>query len=148
MQAERDAISNIILGERYGGKPKPPELLQSVIESKGHHITDIDKSFTEVEIEYGIKDLETLKHTIFMFREPMPEEADEKYKSEGDIIEITKLSPEDKVDVISGILAHDGKELDKIVVDEIVNKKSADNPLYLSLLLQRLLIMDMEDFTT
>jgi len=56
------------------------------------------------------------------------------------------LSTEEISDVISGMLERTGRELDKDVRADIQNMVSSFNPLYLSLLIQRLLMMDKDDF--
>lgn len=49
--------------------------------------------------------------------------------------------------VISGILARNGRELSGSVINEMMKLKASDNPLYLSLLVQRLLMMNSDDYT-
>ena len=51
-----------------------------------------------------------------------------------------------KLDVISGTLSRTGRELSKPVVEKMISLKSSGNPLYLSLLVQRLLMMNSADF--
>ncbi|MEA4987636.1 MAG: DUF4062 domain-containing protein, partial [Anaerovorax sp.] len=60
--------------------------------------------------------------------------------------ELELLQDSNKKELIKGILAANHKGLDEIVVDALVNKKSSDNPMYLSMLLTRLMMMDREDF--
>lgn len=55
------------------------------------------------------------------------------------------LSKEDQKLVIQGICQKMSKELADPVVEKILEKKS-ENPLYISLLVQRLLMMDVEDY--
>lgn len=57
------------------------------------------------------------------------------------------LTSEDKTEVIHGILSGYGKSLDKNVLSEMVSLKASENPLYLSFLVQRLAMMDRDDFT-
>lgn len=56
------------------------------------------------------------------------------------------LNDADKLDVIRGALARSGRELSKPVIDEMLKLNASDNPLYLSLLVQRLLMMNADDF--
>ncbi|MFG6384076.1 MAG: tetratricopeptide repeat protein [Lachnospiraceae bacterium] len=73
----------VILGQRYGWIPEP-KLLKSAANRKNYHLSELEKSVTALEIEYGaLADKEVLKRSIFMFREPMPE-ADIDYQSEGE----------------------------------------------------------------
>ncbi len=48
--------------------------------------------------------------------------------------------------VIRGIAAAAGRELEACVTEKILQKAASDQPLYLSLMLQRLLMMNQEDF--
>ena len=59
---------------------------------------------------------------------------------------LRQLNDEDKQDVIDGILARNGRELSKPVINDMLKLKASDNPLYLSLLVQRLLMMNSDDF--
>lgn len=56
------------------------------------------------------------------------------------------LSDEDKKCVIDGICTHIGRELSSDVLMHIMKMPGSDNPLYVSLLVQRLLMMDAGDF--
>lgn len=56
------------------------------------------------------------------------------------------LTDEDKKRVIDGICAHIGRELSSDVVRHIMKMPGSDNPLYVSFLVQRLLMMDAGDF--
>lgn len=51
-----------------------------------------------------------------------------------------------KREVIEGTLKRAGRELSKSVIKKMIELKSSENPLYLSLLVQRLLMMNREDF--
>lgn len=66
------------------------------------------------------------------------------YKEE--IRYVLPLSKEDKRDVILGITRYAGRELEACVIDKIMEKKSSNNPLYLSMLIQRLVMMNKSDF--
>lgn len=57
------------------------------------------------------------------------------------------LTSEDKTEVIRGILSGYGKSLDKNVLSEMISLKASENPLYLSFLVQRLAMMNRDDFT-
>lgn len=61
-------------------------------------------------------------------------------------VETTRLSEDEKNCFIEGFSSCFRKELDPAVVSVIVNKREANNPLYLSLLLQRLTMMNREDY--
>ena len=63
-----------------------------------------------------------------------------------EMISIGELDDKEKAEVIRGILGFQSKELDGSVIDRISAKKASGNPLYLSILLRRLLMMDREDF--
>ncbi len=60
--------------------------------------------------------------------------------------EVQMLTDTEKVEVINGILAAAGKELDDDVIERIVKKSSSELPLYIYLIVQRLLIFDIDDF--
>lgn len=64
----------------------------------------------------------------------------------GDVILVNLMTKQEKAEVLHGILSYQGKGLDANVVREILEKPNADNPLYLSLLMQRLAMMDKNDF--
>ena len=66
---------------------------------------------------------------------------------DSDYIPLGPLTQEDKAEVISGILSGYGKSLDKNVVSEMVALDDSQNPLYLSFLVQRLAMMNRDDFT-
>lgn len=63
-----------------------------------------------------------------------------------ELIQLRALTEEEKVQVIRGILGFQSKELDESVMQRICAKEASGNPLYLSILLRRLLMMDREDF--
>ena len=56
------------------------------------------------------------------------------------------MTQQEKIAVFQGMLSFQQKGLDQVIIDEVMKKQAAENPLYLSLLLQRLLIMDKNDF--
>lgn len=56
------------------------------------------------------------------------------------------IGKEDKADVIRGILRLHRRELEDVVVNAIAAKPSSDNPLYMNLLIQQLLMMNKNDF--
>ena len=60
--------------------------------------------------------------------------------------ELLPLDETDKKVVIDGILHSQGRELSLPVIENIMAKKGSDNPLYLSLAVQRLVMMDRGDF--
>lgn len=59
---------------------------------------------------------------------------------------VEPLAAEDRPEMIRGILGFLGRELDKPVIDAMVQKPAAGSPLYLSLVVQRLTMMNKEDF--
>lgn len=88
MQAERDAIHMTVVPElrtmaqKYGEDVEVCDLrwgvntgdLDSEAGRKNYRLSELEKSVTALEIEYGaLDDPEVLKRSIFMFREPMPE---------------------------------------------------------------------------
>lgn len=56
------------------------------------------------------------------------------------------LSTARRFDIVAGILSFLGRELDKPVIDAMVQKPAAHSPLYLSLVVQRLTMMNKADF--
>ena len=60
--------------------------------------------------------------------------------------ELLPLDETDKKAVIDGILHSQGRELSLPVIEKIMTKKGSDSPLYLSLAVQRLVMMDRGDF--
>lgn len=64
----------------------------------------------------------------------------------GDCILIGDMTREEQMEVLTGILSYQRKELNQAVIEEIIKKEGADNPLYLGLLIQRLVMMDKQDF--
>ncbi len=64
----------ILLGERYGWLPEV-DLLRDVARAKNYQLSDVQKSITELEIEYGaFKDDSQLEKCLFYIREPLPKE--------------------------------------------------------------------------
>lgn len=59
---------------------------------------------------------------------------------------VLPLEETDKREVVKGILSFLRRELSEPVIDRIVGKKGAASPLYLSLTVQRLVMMDKSDF--
>ena len=59
---------------------------------------------------------------------------------------IRPLAKSDKQEVIEGILQSQKKELAVPVIKKMIEKEESDNPLYLSLAAQRLVMMDRRDF--
>ena len=59
---------------------------------------------------------------------------------------LNPLSEDDIKHVINGVLSRFGKELSDRVVKKIIGMKNADNPYYVSMLVQRLCMMRIEDF--
>ena len=61
-------------------------------------------------------------------------------------VTLPPVDKEEKKAIIDGILRTHGRELDKKVIEKMINAASSDNPLYLSLLVQRLMMMNRSDF--
>ena len=61
-------------------------------------------------------------------------------------IEINPIQKNERRSIVNSILATHNRELSEKVIEEIINKPSSDNPLYLSLLVQRMTMMNKEDF--
>lgn len=59
---------------------------------------------------------------------------------------VRPLGETDKREVVKGILSFLRRELSEPVIERIVGKKGASNPLYLNLAVQRLVMMDKSDF--
>ena len=62
------------------------------------------------------------------------------------VTELPLICEDDKYQVIEGILSAHNRELSQPVIASMVALPAADNPLYLSFLVQRLLMMNKEDF--
>ncbi len=61
----------ILLGERYGWMPDV-DLLRDVVRAKKYPLVDVNKSITELEIEYGaFKDESQIEKCLFYIREPL-----------------------------------------------------------------------------
>ena len=63
-----------------------------------------------------------------------------------DAIVLEELTDEEKVEIIKKTCESKRKELSKVVINKIMEKESSNNPLYLSLVVERLLMLDNEDF--
>ncbi len=61
-------------------------------------------------------------------------------------LDMPEMSDDDKIETINGICGSNSRELSPNVVATMVAKANARTPLYLSLLVQRLLIMNRDDF--
>jgi tetratricopeptide (TPR) repeat protein len=61
-------------------------------------------------------------------------------------ISLPLLNEDERRQVVTGILKLYRRELDKCVIESIAQKEEASSPLYVSLLLQRLLMMNKSDF--
>lgn len=69
------------------------------------------------------------------------------YKTEDvEIEEINLLNEDEKRDVINGILESHHRELSNAVVSAIVSKRNSCNPLYVNLLIERLFLMNANDY--
>ena len=66
-----------------------------------------------------------------------------KYNFENDI---KPLEDDEKILLINAIAKSRHKEIAKPVINKIIQKEDSDNPLYLSLIVERLLMLDHEDF--
>ena len=63
-----------------------------------------------------------------------------------DSIVLQELTDEEKVEIIKKTCESKRKELSQIVINRILEKESSGIPLYLSLVVERLLMLDNEDF--
>jgi len=68
------------------------------------------------------------------------------YGSETIIEQLGELNSDEKYEVINSILRNEGKELSKDVIYAISQKSQSHNPLYLSIILQRIIMLDSKDF--
>lgn len=59
---------------------------------------------------------------------------------------VESLAAEDRPEIVRGMLSFLGRELDQPVIDAMVQKPAAHSPLYLSLVVQRLTMMNKGDF--
>lgn len=62
------------------------------------------------------------------------------------IEEIGQLSKDSSRDIIKSLLKSERKDLDEIILKKIESLRGSDNPLYLSAILQRLIMLDNADF--
>ena len=70
------------------------------------------------------------------------------FSTEGkDYYFLTEISRAGRREVIEGTLSRNGKELSEAVIEKMLSLKSSANPLYLSLLVQRLAMMNADDFS-
>ena len=63
-----------------------------------------------------------------------------------DAVTLNPINDTEKREVIEGILKSHNRELEEKVIRKMIRSKSSSNPLFLSLLVQRLLMMNREDF--
>ena len=63
-----------------------------------------------------------------------------------DCVMVEPLAEGNRPEIIRGILRAQGRELDGQVISAIIQKPAAKSPLYLSLLIQRLIMMNKDDF--
>lgn len=62
------------------------------------------------------------------------------------IVQNDELSDEAKVEIINSILSANHKQLNPALASEIIKQRSSSSPLFLSLLMQRLIMLDSKDF--
>ena len=63
-------------------------------------------------------------------------------------LEVDELNKEEKYSIITNILKKKNKELPPLVIHRIISKPGATSPLYISLLIESLLYMDKDDFSS
>ena len=80
------------------------------------------------------------------FRKYIPDESSLPFFLKNRITRVPALSTDEIGEMVNAILKSKRKELPSIVIDEIKKHSAANLPLYLSLLVERLLILDGEDF--
>ena len=61
-------------------------------------------------------------------------------------IQVEDLNEKEKKEIIYGILESYNKEISKQIIELIVDKEMSKNPLYISFIIQRLTMMDQNDF--
>ena len=62
------------------------------------------------------------------------------------LLVVNPLSNDEVIGVVNNILERKGKELPRSVIEAISRKKGAKSPLYLSLIIEKLLLLNREDF--
>lgn len=72
----------------------------------------------------------------------------DKTMSNIDCVEVGMLDENEKIDVIKGILEMKHRELSDSVIKDITEKSDSNSPLYLSMIIQRLVMMRVDDFKT
>ncbi|MBQ2378430.1 MAG: DUF4062 domain-containing protein, partial [Clostridia bacterium] len=80
------------------------------------------------------------------FRKYVPNELSLPYFLKNRLLEVPLLTTDEIGEMVNAILRSKRKELPTIVIDEIKKHSAANLPLYLSLLVERLAILDSEDF--
>ena len=128
------------------------DLIKYNDEHKKHHfqifIMNHDRSIITFlkELEFYVKEM---FHTTFYV---MSDRSDKWYSPylcfafHSDAIVLEELTEKEKIAIINKICESKHKELSSIVVNEILRKENSGSPLYLSLVVERLLMLDNEDF--
>ena len=80
------------------------------------------------------------------FRKYIPDEMSLPFFLKNRVTRVPALSTDEIGEMVNAILKSKRKELPPIVIDEIKKHSAANLPLYLSLLVERLLILDNDDF--
>lgn len=62
------------------------------------------------------------------------------------VLQNDKLTDAEKSEIISSILSANHKQLNPVLTSEIIRHKSSSSPLFLSLIMQRLIMLDSRDF--
>ena len=85
---------------------------------------------------------------IISYLEDEDERASDTYIFLNDYLnfKLGKLDDNDKLEVINSSLSENNKELPFEIKQEIIDKEGSSSPLYISLLVQRLLMMNSEDY--
>ena len=65
-----------------------------------------------------------------------------------DFIALEELNDEEKLEIINRLCQRKHKELSSMVVQEIMSKENSGIPIYLSLVVERLLMLDSDDFAS
>lgn len=97
------------------------------------------------QIESSVLEIKNIYFYIH-FRENLKVDVPIPFFRRNVITNILALDDNEKVCIIKSILKSKKKELSDVVIKEIINHQSSNNPLYLSLIVERLMMLDYEDF--
>lgn len=129
------------------------EKLFEAIENNKKQITFYIMGIDETTFDF-IKEIEAnipeLKYINFVFSmddiDGNPYSYPFPYFLHNHIEEVEPLDKEEQKAVIQSVTRSKHKELSEVVIKEIMKKEGANNPLYLSLIVERLMMLDYNDF--